>query len=233
MNGKVVFTEKTLDAKAAADAVGRVLSGAMDYRWCLDNNQLSARGLWDRTKADVLIHKPVALWKKMCSGYHPREGRDYEFVASGTHERPDVGCYGDDTDGEDESAADDIEGEDDNSANLNVTIAGVTDTSTADSSWRAEVVDSAVDEDALDTQLEAAAEAELWGMARAEAAAATCRLETAYRRALETVRRRWAIANGARPEIVGYALSPDIVVFEGEIYRVIDVPRFKQQGWAE
>ena len=268
MNGKVVFTEKSLDAKLAADAIGSVLSGRADMQWCRANNQLSARGVWNR-ETDVLIHKPVSLWKKMCSGYHPRAGRDYEFKPCGVVERPDVGYYGDDESAaDDDAAADDVAADDaaaddaaaddesaaDDAANLSVTIAGDTDTPSNtpsdNESWRADD-DTAADDvdDETDWDYEVGNEPGDWDgdiydsvtppaapdvthSWRAEVveravsedmALSRRRMDVSFRRFWASIHRRGAIRRGARPYEVGYALTSNIVVFDGEIYRVIDL----------
>lgn len=44
--------------------------------------------------------------------------------------------------------------------------------------------------------------------------------------------RRLAIRNGARPYVPRYALAPDVVTFEGEVYRIVDVPGWSSQWGA-
>lgn len=100
MEGRVKFSEKSLDARISASAVARALLGRQSYEWYAANGLQSIRGAWDGT-CDVLVLKPIGLWKKMCKGYLPREGKDYQFAPVNTLPRnPDVGCFGDDDENE-------------------------------------------------------------------------------------------------------------------------------------
>jgi hypothetical protein len=69
------------------------------------------------------------------------------------------------------------------------------------------------------TAVEAAAESEMWAYERAVAWAT----EAARRRAAALYLRRLAIQRGARPFVPRYVLAPDVGVFEGKIYRIIDI----------
>ena len=104
MNGSVKFSEKTLEAKRAADAIGRALSGRSGMTWYQDVGlPESLRDVWNRS-TDLLVKQPVKLWKKMCKGYTPIEGTDYEFhPVDALPANADVGCYG----GADDDADDD------------------------------------------------------------------------------------------------------------------------------
>lgn len=98
------------------------------------------------------------------------------------------------------------------------------DTDTAPSE-RAQVVEDAVRED------EAAYTYERhileWMRELVDADCYSPSLWVYFRRSIRQWRRGLAIERGARPYVPRYALAPDVVTFEGEVYRVVDVP-----GWS-